>query len=258
MPESDFTFLPYPRNRLTVVDAGRRAVRRHIIHGIFELDVTLPRQRIRQHQETTGERLSFTAYIVACLARAVAAHPILHAYRDWRGRLVVFSEVDVVTLIETEKGGVALPHVIRRADQRSVAEISAEIRSVQQDRARSAQSAGLSRWGPYFPRFVRDIVTSAIIRSPQRFKRIAGTTIVTSVGMFASGSFWGINFLPWHTMGLVLGGIASKPVVIDGQVAIRELLDVTLSIDHDIVDGAPAARFAQRFKELVESADLLE
>ena len=258
MTDPDFQFLPYPRDRNAVVDAGRRAMRRHIIHGFFELDISLPRQLIRQYQEISGERLSFTAFIIACLAHAVEQHPMLHAYRDWRSRLVAFADVDVVTLIEIEKGGVALPHVIRRANRRTAQEISAEIRSVQQDRTRSPQSAGLTRWGNYFPRFIRDLVTSFIVRNPHRFKQIAGTTIVTAVGMFASSSFWGINFLPWHTMGLVLGGMAQKPAVVAGEVVIREFLDVTLSIDHDIVDGAPAARFAQTFKELVESGYGLE
>jgi pyruvate/2-oxoglutarate dehydrogenase complex dihydrolipoamide acyltransferase (E2) component len=41
--------------------------------------------------------------------------------------------------------------------------------------------------------------------------------------------------------------------VVDGQIEIRELLNVTVSFDHDIVDGAPAARFTQRFKELIET-----
>jgi len=77
--------------------------------------------------------------------------------------------------------------------------------------------------------------------------------VVTAVGMFGKGGGWGFGFLPMHTLGITLGGIAEKPAVVDRQVVPRELLSVTISVDHDIVDGAPAARFAQRFKELVES-----
>jgi pyruvate/2-oxoglutarate dehydrogenase complex dihydrolipoamide acyltransferase (E2) component len=51
-----------------------------------------------------------------------------------------------------------------------------------------------------------------------------------------------------------LGGIAERPGVINGEIAIREFLSVTISFDHDIVDGAPAARFAQRLKDLIESS----
>jgi pyruvate/2-oxoglutarate dehydrogenase complex dihydrolipoamide acyltransferase (E2) component len=76
--------------------------------------------------------------------------------------------------------------------------------------------------------------------------------------MFGQSSGWGIGFLPMHTLGLTVGGIAEKPGVIDGQIAIREYLDLTITFDHDIVDGAPAARFAQRFKEMIESGRTLD
>lgn len=51
-----------------------------------------------------------------------------------------------------------------------------------------------------------------------------------------------------------VGGIAAKPWVADGELAIRDILHLTLSIDHDVVDGAPAARFAARFVELLSTA----
>ena len=44
-----------------------------------------------------------------------------------------------------------------------------------------------------------------------------------------------------------------KPGVVDGHIAIREYLSMTLSFDHDIIDGAPAARFVQRLKDLIQS-----
>jgi pyruvate/2-oxoglutarate dehydrogenase complex dihydrolipoamide acyltransferase (E2) component len=81
--------------------------------------------------------------------------------------------------------------------------------------------------------------------------------MVTAVGMFGRGGGWGIpvsNF----TLTVTVGGIVKKPGVFDGEIAIREYLDLTLSIDHDIVDGAPAARFVQRFRELLESGEELD
>ena len=55
-----------------------------------------------------------------------------------------------------------------------------------------------------------------------------------------------------------MGGIAQKPGVHDGQVTVREYLQMTISFDHDIVDGAPAARFTRKFVELIETATVLE
>lgn len=64
---------------------------------------------------------------------------------------------------------------------------------------------------------------------------------------------WGLGLpITNHALALTVGGIAEKPGVVDGQMAIREYLDVTLSFDHDLLDGAPAAAFASAFKTLVE------
>jgi hypothetical protein len=52
---------------------------------------------------------------------------------------------------------------------------------------------------------------------------------------------------------VTVGGIGEKPALVDGRVASREYLSLTISVDHEVVDGAPAARFTQRLKELIES-----
>ena len=57
---------------------------------------------------------------------------------------------------------------------------------------------------------------------------------------------------------ITVGGIATKPRYLNGQLEPRELLELTISFDHDIVDGAPAARFARRLAELVEAAEGLD
>ena len=87
---------------------------------------------------------------------------------------------------------------------------------------------------------------------PQVQKKYGGTVGVTAVGMFGKGAGWGIPIND-HTLDLTLGGIAEKPGVVDGHIAIREYLSMTLSFNHDLIDGAPAAHFIQRLKELIES-----
>ena len=75
---------------------------------------------------------------------------------------------------------------------------------------------------------------------------------VTAIGMFGKGGGWAIPF-GVHTLDVALGGINEKPGAVDGRIEIREYLCLTLMFDHDIIDGAPAARFTQRFKELIEN-----
>ncbi len=253
-----FKTLPFPSNRGPVIDAGRLASGRHIIHGLLEIDVTRPRQALRAYKERTGNSLSFTAFIVSCLAQTIEQQKMAHAYRDWRGRLVLFDEVDVVTLIEAELDGVAIPHILRAANSKTVYQLHDEIRSVQARPAHSEQRSGLAGLGSRAPAFVRSAFYRVLRSNPHRMKKYAGTVVVTSVGMFGSGAGWGLAFLSMHTLGLTIGGMTQKPGIVDGRIEIRDYLCLTVSFDHDIVDGAPAARFSQQLIRLIESGYGLE
>jgi len=255
---NDFRYQSFPKERALVVDAGYLGTGRHIFYGLAEVDVTQARRLLRVQETAVGAHLSFTAFIVACLSRAIIAHPEVQAYRDWRGRLVIFNDVDVVTMIEPEPGAVAIPHIIRLANRKTIQEISDEIRGVKARPEESRQHGKLVRLAPRLPRFVRLLFFWLMKKNPHWIKQVEGTVIVTSIGMFASGGVWGITFLPVHTLGLTVGGITQKPGVHDGQIGIREYLDLTMAFDHDVVDGAPAARFGRSLVELIEGAKLLE
>lgn len=253
-----FDILPIPPSRALVVDAGFLSSKRHIIYGLVEADITVMKERRLRIQEETGEKLSFTAYLVACLARAVAVDPRVQAYRRGR-KTIVFHNVDVVTMIEPTEGAVAIPHVIRQANKLSVKQISDEIRSIQENPKQSKQQSGkLVSIAPKIPRWFRLLFFGCVKRDPNRLREMQGTVILTSVGMFGSGGGWGLTFLPSHTLGVTVGGIQTKLALVNEQVVAREYLCLTLAFDHDIVDGAPAARFAKRLVELVESATLLD
>ncbi|UCH60909.1 MAG: 2-oxo acid dehydrogenase subunit E2 [Anaerolineales bacterium] len=254
---SNFEILPFPPERRVVVDSGYLAAHRHLIYGFLEVDITQARQILRDRSDQEGNRLSFTAFLVASLARAIKSIPKVQAYRDWRGRLVVFHDVDVVTMIEPEPGAVAIPHIIRNAENKSVSEITAEIRHVQSNPNASEQRGSLYKLGIRAPRPLRLLFFKLVKKNPHWMKRYQGTVVITSVGMFGKGGGWGLAFLPVHTLGFTIGGIAQKPGVNEGKISIREYLNLTISFDHDIVDGAPAARFAKKFVDLLENASAL-
>jgi pyruvate/2-oxoglutarate dehydrogenase complex dihydrolipoamide acyltransferase (E2) component len=259
MSDARYELRPFARERHDVVDALEVGVRRHMVHALLELDVTRARELIRAHGATAGERLSFTAFVVASLARAIDADRRMHAYRDWRGRLVLFDEVDVVTLVEAEADAVAIPHVIRAANRRTVREIHEEIRLVQARPAASVQRSGLLvRISAWTPGLLRRSFFRFLRKSPRWLKRTAGTTLVTSVGMFGVGRGWVVGIVPLHTLALTVGGITPKAGVVEGRIVPRDYLALTASIDHDVVDGAPAARFVARLRDVVERAEVLE
>ena len=231
-------------------------MRRAAIRGLVEVDVTEARRAIRSLEPTP----SFTAFVVAAVARAVAQQPAVHALRDLRNRLVVFDDVDVNVSVEVRLENRSFPmnHVLRAADKRSVADLSAELQRVQRNPASSptARRLGGARWFLLLPGFVRVGMLRLMYRIPSLQRDLGGTVGVTAVGMFGRGGGWGINFQV-HPLEVVVGGLVEKPAVVDGTVTAREFLDLSVGFDHDIVDGAPAARFTARLRSLLGSAELV-
>ncbi|MBW3606077.1 MAG: 2-oxo acid dehydrogenase subunit E2 [Actinobacteria bacterium] len=123
----------FPRIRRAYIDVLEQGRRRHLIHGLVEVDVTAAR-RVLRDRAAEVRPLSFTGFVVACVAAAVAEQPMLHAYRSGRRRLVLFDDVDVNTEVEeTRPYGtrIAASRIIRGANRKTVEEISAEIRDAQ-------------------------------------------------------------------------------------------------------------------------------
>lgn len=257
-----FTVVPFPKERQVYLDSFALAYRKHLVHGLMEADVTAARQFLREHRARTGQALSFTAYIVACLGRAVAENRAVQGYRNWRNQVVLFDDVDVSTIIEIQVGERKTPlaHVIGAANRRSYREIHDEIREVQAENRRERAMPHGQYLGLYgmVPAVLRRTAYRLAMKNPHLVKRLVGTVGLTSVGMFGQGGGW-IVTAPIYTLGVALGGIAERPVMAKGEIVVHEFLSITLTLDHDVVDGGPAARFSRRFKELIENGvDLIQ
>lgn len=249
--------VPMSLNRRMAAASAAVCRRRDTIHILTEVDISRPRLLIREHLERTGERLSLTAYVVACLSRAVAEQPSLNALR--RGaRLHLLDGVTVGTLVERRINGELVPEPfgIRSAEAKSYRQINDELRAAQQ--GTDGRLGGLS--GAAWVRFVPGVLFRGMITVAARSVLMArryGVVSVTAVGMFGKGPLWLVP-LSASTVAVAVGAIVTRPVLIDGQVSSREHLCLTISFDHDIVDGAPAARFTTRFAEILASGDLLQ
>lgn len=232
----------------------------HCMYGLLEVDVTAARQFISEYKARTGEALSFTGYLAFCLARTVDEDKAVQAYRKGRKQLVMFEDVNVGLMVERKIGekSTLMGHVIRGADRKTFREIHQEIRAVQSEPvAPSSEMPGWFRSAMLLPwplsRLFKGLLGMANRRDPLISVSINGTVGITSVGMFGRGhSGWGI-FSTLHSIDLVVGSIAWKPAVVDGRIEPREILNLTVVFDHHVVDGAPAARFARRLVELIES-----
>jgi pyruvate/2-oxoglutarate dehydrogenase complex dihydrolipoamide acyltransferase (E2) component len=232
---------------------------KHNMYGLLEVDVTAAKQFIEDHKAQTGELLSFTGYLVLCLARAVEENKAVQACRKGGKQLVVFDEVGVGIMVERKIGErrVLMGEVIRGANHKTYREIHQQIRSAQSSppvaRGSAAalfQSALLLPWP--LSRLAGAALRTILRRDPTIGAAIAGTVGISAVGMFGEGQGgWGIA-PTMHSLDLIVGSTTWKPVIVDGRIEPREILNLTLVFDHDVIDGAPAARFARRLVELIE------
>jgi len=159
-------------------------------------------------------------------------------------------------MVESHMGEQILPlaYIIRAANKKTFREIHQEIRAAQAQNAQLTQIWKRMQWFVRLPTFLRNGFWRVVRKNPHLLKRFVGTVTLTAIGMFGEGAGWGIPFRNAnHTLMITLGGIGEKPGIVDGHIVIREYLSMTLSMDHDMIDGAPAARFTMRLKELIES-----
>ncbi|MEX1366051.1 MAG: 2-oxo acid dehydrogenase subunit E2 [Nannocystaceae bacterium] len=249
------------RRRMTI-DGFDAVSPGHRIMGLMELDVTRADARI-EAMRRAGQRVSRFAFMVACIATALDEHRELNAIRSGR-KLLRFDDVDVNMSIElpTPDGPYPHPLVIRRASTKSATEIYAEIEAARQRHSvaenvspgnRSVERA--MRWLGLLPRFLRLWVLRRVVAAPLAVKRWSGTTFVTSVGKFASAPGFVIPFAAGPmAVSFALGSVVDKPVLRGEDLRNHAFLALTVIVNHDLVDGGPAARFAHRLQQLVESA----
>lgn len=258
--------VPLTPFRKLIIDGLDVGINKHYIKGFIELDVTQARQRIRQYRRETRQSLSFTAFFMSCVVRALQENMSLNA--GLKGNtIIIFDDIDISVAIEMELNGEKVPRlmVIRQAQNKSAQEINDEIEAAQSINQKEGDVVqGDARTiKPVLrllklPKFIRMPIWRHFLREPFFTKRMMGTVGITAVGMFGNISGWP-EPIPTsnHAFSCALGSITKKPRVVRGDIAIREILHATLLFDHDIVDGAPAARFTDRLRHLVENGDIV-
>jgi len=253
-PRVGYQVIPYPKYQRLAAAAAQTVRHKPMIHGLLEVDVTAPRTTLSEHTAQTGESLSFTAFLTTCLAKAVDEHKAVQAFHLGRKRLVLFDDVDIVTRIEREVAGqkLVIPYIIRAANRKSFRQQHAEIRAAQLSDVKRQLTQFRFLPTALFRPFASAIAWIGVWR-PRLWKQLIGTVGVTSVGMFGKEAGWGIPASAPTALMVTVGGIGQKLAMVDGRIVTHEYLSLTISVDHELVDGAPAARFTQRLRELIES-----
>ncbi len=252
--------------RKLIIDGLEVGRKKHYIKGFVEMDVTETRASIRDYRRQTRRSLSFLAYFVSAVTKALQENSSLNAGLK-RNNIILFEDIDVSVAIEMDLDGEKVPRlmVIRQAQKKSALHIHEEISEAQHRNKQGdvvqgdSQNVRLVLWLLKLPKFLRMFLWNRLLRDPFFTKRMMGTVGITSVGMFGNMSGWP-EPIPTsnHTVSIALGSITKKPRVVKGDIQSRDILHVTILLDHDIVDGAPAARFVEKLRQLVERPTMLE
>jgi pyruvate dehydrogenase E2 component (dihydrolipoamide acetyltransferase) len=172
-------------------------------------------------------KLSPNDLIVKAVAKALTKFPLINASftttPDGQPAVIRHPSINVSVAVATEDGLTA--PVVRDADTKGLGTIAAEIREM----------AGRAREGKI------------------KQNDLEGATFQTSnLGMFGVTEFVSIITLP-QAASLAIGAVRQVPVVRDGQVVVGEIMNVTLSVDHRIADGALAAKYLQELTRLLQA-----
>lgn len=240
--------------RRLAIDGFRLVEGGHNTFALLEFDVTGLRAALRARRRE-GSGGSLFAFFVKAIAASLARYPAFNAMVD-RRRTTIFSGVDVNVPIELPGAGANKSYVIRDADTKSLKAIHDEIEAARTRRGDALGFVGSERAARVLAALPAWLVLPffrLLLRDHGRVRRLSGTVFVTSVAM--SEGLTGF-ILPYiggpKASSFAVGGTVKKPAVVGGAVEIREFISFTAAFNHDLIDGAPAARFIAELRRAVE------
>ena len=257
--EGAATFNEITRRTTRPIELLDNLAPKHRIYGLVEIDVTEARKFISENEAKTGEKLSFTGWVIKCVGQAVSEHREVQAMKKGKKKLIVFDDVDVGIVIERQTGSerAATTYCVRQANEKSFRQIHDEIRQAQKgditaDGGSAEKPPALVRVFSHLPDVLRKLYWRKIRSDPFLRKRLLGTVAVTAVGMFGKGGGWAIP-IGLHSIVFALGGISTKPRNYANPTELGEFLNLTVMFDEEVSLGAPATLFLARLAELIQT-----
>ena len=188
--------------------------------------VALREQLLDEVEKSYGVRISYTDIIIKAAARAIYDVPIVNASLQ-EDKIVIADSMNigVATAIE---GGLLVP-VVKNVQSKSVIDISREVKALA-EKARTGKSTSDDLSG--------------------------GTFTITNLGVYGVDTFTPV-ITPGQSAILAVCRIVDKPVAVKGEVVIKPMMNLCLSFDHRIMDGAPAAQYLARLRDILQSPALI-
>ena len=254
----------FPRSRIATKDVYRVAASRNHVAALLELDVTLAREKIRLARKA-GRDISFNGWLIRVIATALQMHPQATAFACGKQKIMIFRDVNISVMVEKETEGkrVPIPLLIEKAGEKTPEQITRIIREAR-EKSTGKQDIVLHRKpGPgeklyyYLPGFLRRMVWKIMLKNPGFVFDKMGNAVVTSLNASKKLNGWFIH-RSIHPVSFGIGAVLKKPVAVNSQVLIRDILNLTILMDHNVMDGVPMAKFASSFSRLVEEGHDLD
>jgi pyruvate dehydrogenase E2 component (dihydrolipoamide acetyltransferase) len=199
------------------------------INQFDEADITAILSLREKHMsayESSGARLTLTSFILLVLARALKKHPMANASLDETGGELIFKDYCHIGIAVDTDAGLIVP-ILRDVDKKNLLQLSREIQDLtQKTRARKVGLEELQ----------------------------GGTFTISNQGSIGGSHFTPIIYAPQVAI-LGVGQGQNKPVVVDGKIAVRNMLPLCLAYDHRVLDGANAVRFLKDVIVALQSFD---
>ena len=254
-----YRFQNIPRSRIATFDIFAVGLNKHHIVAILEFDVTETRARLRNSRKN-GINISFNGWLIKVIGDVLHKHSEASAYLYNKKKLIIFNDINVSLIVEKKIGDakVPLPLVIEKTNEKSAQEITSEIEKAKSqvltsdDIVLKKRSTSSERFYYHLPGFLRRLFWKVLLINPKTAFRTMGNVAVTPVGMMGKINGWFIH-KSVHPISFGVGSILKKPVVFENEIKIKEILNMTILVDHDVIDGAPMVRFLDDLTNYIET-----
>ena len=247
-----------PRSRIATFDVYSIGLLKHHVSALLEFDVTQSRRKLSDLRKN-GTNISFNAWLIKAISRAVEQYPQAASFLYSKKKIVTFKDLHISFLVEKKVGEqkVPLPVVIEQVNLKSAQEITREVEHVKcqtankKDVVLAKRSKFYERLYYHLPGFLRKQIWRYMINHPKLAYKKMGNVSVTSLGMMGKINGWFIH-KSIHPISFGVGSVIQKPAVVNDDIKIREILNMTILIDHDVIDGAPMVRFLKELRKNIE------
>ena len=260
---SKYKIRKFPTSRIATIDVCEMGKKKHHVAAFLEIDVTSAKEKIKKYKKEVG-KISFIAWLIKVIGHTVSDKNAIAAYLVGKQKTIVFDDVNISFLIEKEINGekVPLPVVIEKANTLEIETITQLLNASKQETLSNNQiviqkrATRAEKFYYHLPGFIRRVIWKFMLKRPKMLFAKMGNVAVTSLGMYGKINGW---FVPIsiHPVCFGIGSVMKKPVVIGDKIEIRDIMNMTVLIDHDVIDGGSMARFISALNKNIEEGIFL-